>query len=104
MRLMMFSGVEIITDLVVVDETFLLRLEASHPAGAVTAIENEEAVLPDEENSEKAAIEKQAVAEITRLVDDINQRVNGWAYGISENKYEAMVKEMEDLLKPVETL
>ena len=48
-------------------------------------------------------IEQQAKADIEQRVVEINQTVNGWVYGISQHKYEAMVKTQEDLLKPLET-
>ena len=48
-------------------------------------------------------IQKQAAADVAKEVEKINQKVKGWAYGISKQKFEAMVKKPEDLLKPVET-
>jgi len=39
---------------------------------------------------------------VAKKVKDINQKVSGWAYGISKQKFDAMVKQPEDLLKPLE--
>ena len=109
MRVLLFSGVEIIADLLTVDadeqddadkgesdkdqaskgREYLLRLKASNPKTDFAASEKDEA-----EASRADDAVKQRVA-------DINQRVNGWVYRISKQKYEAMVKKPEDLLKPL---
>jgi len=34
-------------------------------------------------------------------VEDINLKVSGWAYVIPQNKFDAMAKKPEDLLKPL---
>jgi hypothetical protein len=75
LRLLTFSGVEILADLVAEGDEYLLRLHASHPAASVA------------EDTEKQ-------------VEDINRKVEGWAYGIPQQKFENMVKKPEDLLKP----
>lgn len=94
LRLLMFSGVEIIADLVEHEDEYLLRLHASHPAASVVQSESDA-------SDEQQAIEKQAAIDIANRVEEINQKVNGWAYGVSKQKYEAMTKKPEDLLKPL---
>ncbi|MGA9573838.1 MAG: DUF4340 domain-containing protein [Lysobacterales bacterium] len=90
LRLLMFSGVEILADLVQSGDEYLLRLRASHPAASVVS---------QEDNGADA--ENQAEAEVAKQVETINKKVVGWAYGISRQKYESMVKKPEDLLKPM---
>ena len=96
MRLLMFSGVEIMADLVEQGDEYLLRLQASHPGASVVQDESGDWVAQQE-------IEKQAAEDVAKAVGKINQKVKGWAYGISKQKFEAMVKKPEDLLKPLET-
>lgn len=98
MRLLAFSGVEVMVDLMKYGDEYLLRLEASHPAAAVVVNE------PPEVTGDSASddIEKRAMEDIARLVNDINQKVSAWVYTIAEYKYQAMVKKPEDLLKPLE--
>ena len=96
MRVLSFSGMEILADLVQLEDEYLLRLHASHPAATVVQGENEGSVSQQE-------IEKLAEDDVAEMVDEINQKADGWAYGISEQKFEAMVKKPEDLLKPLET-
>ena len=96
MRLLMFSGVEILADLVEQGDEYLLRLKASHPGASVVQDDNGGSVAQQE-------IEKQAAEDVAKEVERINQKVSGWAYGISKQKFEAMVKKPEDLLKPLET-
>lgn len=90
-RVLLFSGVEIFADLINRDDEFLMRLKAAKPQPDYQPIVNPD----DEEIAEESegAVEQQVAA--------INQRVNGWVYSISEEKYEALVKKQEDLLKPV---
>ena len=90
MRLLMFSGLEIMAEMVEADGHYLVRMNASHPASEVV-------------NSGTEAIAQQAAIEVDNMVSDINQRVNGWAYGIVKYKFEALVKTQEDILKPVES-
>ena len=94
LRLLMFSGVEILADLVEQDDQYLLRLHASHPAASVTQ-------GVGDSSDEQQAIEKQAAIDVANKVDEINRKVDSWAYGISKQKYEAMIKKPEDLLKPL---
>ena len=110
LRMLTFSGVEILADLAQNGDEYLLRLHASHPAAKVlTHKETETAGAPgaedqpaDSQQQQAAAeVEKQAAEDVGRQVDEINARVAGWAYGISKSKYEAMVKKQEDLLKPL---
>lgn len=96
MRVLSFSGLEILADLVQREDEYLLRLHASHPAASVVQDDTEDSVSQQE-------IEKQADEDVAGMVDEINQKVDGWAYGISKQKFDAMVKEPEDLLKPLET-
>ena len=104
MRVLLFSGVEIIADMLEkenpetdVIETdgaengneYLLRLKASSPKTDFAAMEKDQ----DEVSKAEDAVKKR--------VADINQRVNGWVYSISKTKFDAMVKKPEDLLKPL---
>jgi len=98
MRLLMFTGVEVMADVVEADGEYLLRLRASHPAAKVVNDQREE----DETSKEQQDIEKRAAGDVAKIVEDINQRVTGWAYGISKQKYATMVSKPEDLLKPLE--
>ena len=95
LRLLTFSGVEILADLIGSDETYQLRLKASHPAAAI--------ISGKASGSPEGDIEEQARSDIKDRVERINNKVVGWAYGIAKYKYEAVVKKPEDLLKPVET-
>lgn len=95
MRVLSFSGMEILVDLVQLDDEYLLRLHASHPASSVFQDDNEAPVSQQE-------AEKQAQEDVAGMVDAINLKAGGWAYGISKQKFEAMVKKPEDLLKPLE--
>jgi len=94
LRLLMFSGVEVLADLVEQDGQYLLRLHASHPASSVVPAENGD--VTDDQEAEKRAAE-----DVAKQLEEINQRVSGWAYGISKQKFDAMVKKPEDLLKPL---
>lgn len=94
MRVLMFSGMEILADLVNRGDEYLLRLHASHPSANVLRDNNGDTRAQQE-------IEKQAANDIAKMVEDINQKVSGWAYGISKQKFEVMVKKPEDLLKPL---
>ncbi len=96
LRLLMFSGVEILADLVQQDDEYLLRLHVSHPGGSVLRADDGDA-------SGDTEIAEQAAADVVEQVEDINQKVSGWAYGISKAKFDAMVKKPEDLLKPLAT-
>jgi hypothetical protein len=97
LRLLTFSGMEIIAEALERDGEYLLRLEASQPRAAVAEANPEETTDPA-----AADIEMQAAADVARAVDEINRRVSGWVYAIAQYKYEAMVKKPEDLLKPLE--
>lgn len=95
LRLLMFSGVELLADLVEQEEAYLLRLQASHPAASVVRGESD---ISDEQR----AIEEQAASDVANRVEEINLKVSGWVYGISKQKFEAMTRKPEDLLKPLE--
>lgn len=99
MRVLMFSGLEIMAEMVAADGAYLLRLSAGHPGAAIvrSSVSPADAARPDEN------IAQQAIAEMADRVTDINQRVSGWAYGITKYKFEAMVKTREDILKPIES-
>ncbi|MDH3902535.1 MAG: DUF4340 domain-containing protein [Xanthomonadales bacterium] len=96
MRMLMFSGVEIMADLVEQGDEYLLRLQASHPGASVVKDDSGNSVAQQE-------IEQQAADDVAKEVERINQKAKGWVYGISKQKFEAMVKKPEDLLKPLET-
>lgn len=92
MRVLLFSGVEIMADLLNKDDEYLLRLKASKPDTDFEA--RVDAQDEDEVKKAETAVKQQ--------VADINQRVNGWVYSIPKAKYETMTRVPEDLLKPVE--
>ncbi|GMR14846.1 MAG: hypothetical protein BMS9Abin30_0456 [Gammaproteobacteria bacterium] len=95
MRVLMFSGLEIMAEMVELGEDNLVRLQASNPAAAV--VKDEAGITSDD------SVEQRAAQDVAKMVTDINQRVNGWAYAIARYKFEAMVKTQEDILKPVES-
>lgn len=99
MRLLTFSGMEIMADMLTHGGEYLLRLNATHPAAAVAANTPRDGAG----DATRQAVEQQAMADVTQAVDDINQRVSGWVYGIEKYKFDAMVKKPEDLLKPLES-
>lgn len=96
MRMLLFSGVEILADMVESGDEYMLRLHASHPAAKVVESENNVSI-------EQQQLEMQAADDVAKAVEAINQKSLGWAYGISQQKFEAMVKMPEDLLKPLDT-
>jgi hypothetical protein len=98
-RLLMFSGVEIIADLLESDGLYLLRLEASHPASEVLDTQASDS----NHTVEQQDIEQRAADDVAARVSTINQRVEGWVYSIGEQKYQIMASKPEDLLKPLET-
>jgi hypothetical protein len=98
LRLLMFSGVEILADLVQQDDEYFIRLKASHPAAAVVGEDSGEG-----ETSDQQQINEQAAIDVANEVERINLKVSGWAYVIPQYKFEAMIKKPEDLLKPVES-
>ncbi len=91
MRLLTFSGLEIMAEMVAADGQHLVHLSASHPAAQVV-------------DNGKDDIAQQAAEDVANRVAEINQRVSDWAYGIAKYKYEGMVKTQEDILKPLENL
>ena len=99
MRLLMFSGVEIMADMTANGDQYLLRLHASHPAANVVISQPVDNI----DSNEQQDIEKQASIEVAETVEKINRKVAGWAYGISKQKYDAMVTKPDDLLKPLES-
>lgn len=123
LRLLTFSGVEILADLVQVGDEYLLRLHATHPAssivpkvetapGAAQATaqemqkqdgEAEQQLAADADESSAADTAKRASEDVAKQVREINDKVEGWAYGITKAKYDNMVKKPEDLLKPPAT-
>lgn len=110
LRLLTFSGVEILADLTQVGDEYLLRLHATHPAAAVVPKTGAEPVsgqdagqkVADNPDAKSAAdLAKQAAEDVAKQVDEINGKVDGWAYGITKAKYDNMVRKPEDLLKPL---
>lgn len=100
MRLLLFSGVEIMAEMLEAGDEHLLRLSASHPAANVI-----DSRKNDAENDElQKEIEIQAAIDIAKVVEDINQKTAGWIYGIAKTKFDALVKKPEDLLKPEESV
>lgn len=90
MRLLMFSGLEIMAEMVEADGNYHMHLNASHPAAQVV-------------DDGKDDIALKAAEDVANRAAEINQRVNGWAFGIAKYKFEGMVKVQEDVLKPLET-
>jgi len=99
MRLLMFSGVEIMAEMVEAGDEYLLRLNASHTAADVANNRTGEQEISDQQQD----IENRALADMASAVEDINRKVVGWAYGIAKHKYDALVSKPEDLLKPLES-
>ena len=99
MRLLMFSGVEIMADVLEAGDEYLLRLSASHPAARVIDKQPEEAGGSESQRD----IQDQAAMDVAAMVDQINEKTGGWVYVIAKSKYDAMVKKPEDLLKPLES-
>lgn len=99
MRLLMFSGVEIMADIFAAGDKYLLRLHASFPAADVVSNQPED----NKSSAEQQDIEKRAAIDVTETVENINQKVAGWAYGITKQKYDVMVKKPEDMLAPLES-
>ena len=89
MRLLTFSGLEIMAEMVEADGQYLLHLNAGHPAAQAVDYSNDD-------------ISQQAAEDVANRVDEINQRVNGWAYSIAKYKFETMVKTQAEILKPLE--
>jgi len=99
MRLLMFSGVEIIADLVVSEDHHLLRLRADHPAADVV----DKQASPNDVSDEQRDINERAEKDVAARVASINQKTEAWVYVINEQKYDAMASLPEDLLKPLDT-
>lgn len=99
MRLLMFSGVEIMADMLEADDQYLLRLHADYPAAAVASPPTDAGT----DTIEQSDIDTQAMIDVKKSVQDINNKVSGWVYGISKYKFDGMVKKPEDLLKPLES-
>jgi len=120
LRMLTFSGVEILADLVADGDDYLLRLHASHPEASVVVPADKQPVAAQETDTQASAgqeqmssgdtekpasgdVEKQAAEDVRKQVEDINSKVEGWAYAITQQKYESMVKKPEDLLKPLKS-
>lgn len=121
LRLLTFSGVEILADLTQAGDEYLIRLHATHPAASV--VKKEEAALAAAQEAvqelqnpgadkqaqvagsteEMSAVDaaKQAAEDVAKQVEEINGKVDGWAYVITKAKYDNMVRKPEDLLKPL---
>jgi hypothetical protein len=97
LRVLTFSGMEIIAETMERDGEHLVRLQASQPLAAVAEAQPAEASGPATED-----IEAQAQADVAKAVNEINARVSGWVYAIAKYKYDTMVKRPEDLLKPLD--
>jgi hypothetical protein len=95
LRILLFSGMEIMAEVRAVEDQYQLRLHAAqigaNHAQDVAEQSPETAVDP---------VEAQAASEVSAAVEEINRKTAGWVYGIAKYKYEAMVKRTEDLLKP----
>lgn len=119
-RLLTADGLEVQAELIAVEEQDWLRLSASvHATEAAetvpeTAVEAQQDMAdPDgvqtDQNTDAgstadvgdAELENEAGSDVQQRVDEINQRVSGWAYAIPSFKADAMNKQLEDLLKPL---
>jgi hypothetical protein len=95
LRLLTADGLEVQAELNDFEEKNWIRLTAStYPVGS-TGTE------PAENGQEQDSTEVSAGKDRLARAGEINQRVGGWAYAISDFKSEAMNKRMEDLLKPL---
>jgi hypothetical protein len=99
LRMLLFSGVGIMADTLEADGEYLLRLSASHPAANVVQ-KDADGHTPTDAQKE---INRQAAIDVAKTVENINRKTATWVYGISKNKFDAMVKTPEDLLKPRES-
>ncbi len=99
LRLLTFSGMEIAADVRELGDKYMLRLHAGFPAGDVTASEPEEGTPTDEGQ----LTDKNAKEKVIQDVTEVNHKLDGWAFEISKQKYEAMVKKFPDLLKPLDS-
>ncbi len=97
MRLLVFSGMEIMVDITQTGDEYLLRLSASYPGANIA----KSGVETSTEAGEQPSIELQAANDVAARVEDINRKTGGWVYGITKQKYDAMAKRTEDLLKPL---
>jgi len=61
---------------------------------------DEQAEPPVEE--EPADDQKEFAEVLTERVNQINEKVSGWAYRIPQHQFDTMTRRMEDLLKPLE--
>ncbi len=112
MRMLLFSGVEIMAEMLESDGSYLVKLHASHPAADIVdkqdvatekaSVKPTDGEVTQADNVPDKVAEK-AADEVNKRVADINQRVTGWAYAISKYKFEAMVKKTQDMLKPLES-
>ena len=127
-RLLTADRLEVVADLIELEEQDWLRLSArvysgdaaaglaEDVSGDVTewAAEAEQALIEtaaseavvseDAEgtaDAQDAEVAEEAESDVQQRVDDINQRVSGWAYAIPSFKADAMNKQLEDLLKPL---
>jgi hypothetical protein len=99
MRMLLFSGVEIMAEMMETDGEYLVQLHASHPAADVVDHQPVESTV----SVEQQEIDRQAQIDIEKAVDDINQNTTGWVYGISKQKFDVLVRRPEELLKPLES-
>lgn len=103
------DGLEINAEVVAMDEQHWLRLSAAMREAEVVETEEADSSDPEkldqgepgasEEPADAAAEQDDPEAETRLRADDINQRVNGWAYAIPAYKAEIMNKRMADVLK-----
>ena len=87
-RLLTFSGVEYMAEAWSEEDSNWIRLQAAVPADPAAGEADEAAQAAAQENAE--------------LVAGVNDRVGGWVFEITESKYVAMTKRLDDLLKPLE--
>ncbi len=83
-RLLTADGLQVLADLIEVEEQDWLRLSAS--------------VYSSDAGDDVA---DEAKSDVQQRVDEINQRVSGWAYAIPPLNADAINMQLEDMLKPV---
>jgi len=124
MRMLMFSGIEIMAEMVADGDKYYLRLHASDPQAAVVKAGTPDEAVTDtadaaasgaepadgkkadqagDMQAKAARLAQKAAADNAKKVDEINQRVTGWVYGISKSKFDVLVKKPDDLIKPVKS-
>jgi len=89
------DGLQLSLELTSIEEQSWIKLQASaHQSSNDSAASDS-----PEDNAD--SIELSAENDLSQRVEDINRRVDGWAYVIPQNKAQNMSKTMEEILKPL---